>query len=91
MLGVFERGLDIHPFAIGGLKAQLHDRAVGNDVELPFFEVGNFVLGLADDQLDDGLIHPSGLGQQLVALRVQYLAGFIVYGGGDVDQFGLCL
>jgi hypothetical protein len=83
--GVFEGGFHIHALAVGSLEPQLHHLAVGNDVELPYIEIGYLVLRLADDQRDQRLVHPSGLGQQAVALGVQHLPHLVI--GGGVDGF----
>ena len=58
MLRVLEGGLDVHALAVRRLEALLHQRAVRDDVEAPLLEVGDLVLRLADDDLDDGLVQP---------------------------------
>jgi hypothetical protein len=80
--GVLERGFHIDAQAVCGLEPQLHHRAVRDDVKAPAFEVSPFVLRFADDQLDDGFVHPRRLGQQPVALRMQQVAGFVIGGFG---------
>ena len=66
MLGVLEGQLDVNALAAGGLETLLHQRAVRDDVEVPFPEIGDFVLRLADDDLDQRLVHPVGLGLEPV-------------------------
>ena len=43
------------------LEALLHQGAMRDDVEAPLLEVGDLVLRLADDDLDDRLVEPVGL------------------------------
>ena len=64
MLRVLERRLHIHPLAVADLEALLHQGAVRDDVEAPLLEVGDLVLRLADDDLDDRLLHPLRLALQ---------------------------
>ena len=66
MLGALERGLDIDALAVCSLEALLHSDAMRDDVEAPFREIFDLVLSLADDDLDDGLVQPRGLGGQLL-------------------------
>ncbi len=75
VLRIFERRLHVHALAVRRLEALLHPGTMGNDVETPFPEIPDLVLRLADDDLDDRLVEPGGLGQQAVALRLQALAG----------------
>ncbi len=65
MLRIFERGLHLHPLAVGGLEALLDQVTVRNDVEAPFPEVPDLVLRLADDDPDDGPVEPVRLRRQL--------------------------
>jgi hypothetical protein len=62
MLRGLEGGLDIDALAIARVEALLHQGAMRDDVETPFLEVCNLVLRLADDDLDDRLVEPVGLG-----------------------------
>ena len=61
MLRVLERRLDIDALAIARLEALLHQGAMRDDVKAPFLEVGDLVLCLADDDLDDRLVEPAAL------------------------------
>ena len=64
MLRVLERGLDIDALAVARLEALLHQGAMRDDVETPLLEIGDLVLRLADDDLDDRFVEPVGLGLQ---------------------------
>ena len=61
MVGLFEGIFDVQALAVRGLEAVLHDNPVGDDVEVPLFEVADLVLGLADDDLNDRGLQPLGL------------------------------
>ena len=61
MVGLFEGIFDVQPLAVRRLEAVLHDDPVGDDVEVPLFEVAHLVLGLADDDLNDRGLQPLGL------------------------------
>ena len=68
MLRVLEGGLHIDALAVCGLETPLHTVAMGDDVETPLLEVGDLVLCLADDDLDDRVVQPGRLGRQLVSI-----------------------
>ena len=40
-----------------------------------------------DDDLDNGFVQPDSLGQQVVALRMQNLPGFLILRGGNFGSF----
>ena len=71
VLRVLEGGLHIDALALCDFETLLHAGAMGDDVETPLLEVGNLVLRLADDDLDDGLVQPGCLGRQLVGLLLK--------------------
>ena len=75
MVRVLEGVLHVHPLAVRGLEPVLHHDAVGDDVKAPLLEVADFVLGLADDDLDDGALHPLGLAAEPVPLLGQRRRG----------------
>ena len=78
MIRVLERGLHVDALAIRRLEALLHPGAARDDVEAPFREVFDLVLGLADDDLDDGLVQPGGLGRKLPSLlRERFTDGLV--------------
>src|SRR5262249_21239008 len=58
VLWVLESVLHSHPLAIRRLEALLHHYAVRDDIKAPLLEVTHLVLGLTDDNLDDGALHP---------------------------------
>ena len=84
MLRVLESRLNIHPLAVRSLKALLDASAVRNDVEMPFFEVGYFVLRLADDDLDDRFIHPGCFCQQTITPSMQLLPCLFIRCGSNL-------
>lgn len=51
MIRVFKRSIYFHS-RVSNLKALLHPGAVGDDVEVPLLEIGDFVLCLTDNDLD---------------------------------------
>ena len=61
MVRILEGRFNVDTFTIRRLEATLNSFAVRDDVKTPFLEIANFVLRLADDDLDDGLVQPVGL------------------------------
>src|SRR5262249_53720269 len=53
MLRVFKSIVHRNSFAIGCFEALLHDNAVRNNVDTPFFEVSNLVLCFAYDDFEN--------------------------------------
>ena len=84
MRRIFKGGFHIYPLTVRRLETLLHRRPVGDDVEAPLFEIGDFVLRLADDDFDEGLVQPLRLGQQAVALGLEQLPGvsILLYSDG---------
>jgi hypothetical protein len=100
VLGRLESSFNIHPLAVRGLEASLHDLSVGNDVDSPLLEVAYLILCLADDDLDDCAVHPVGLSYQPVPLgeagRALVLrrrcGGFALLGCDGLSEVrGVCL
>jgi hypothetical protein len=61
MLRVLECGFNINPLPIAYLEPLLHQGTMRDDVEPPFLEIRDLVLCLANDDLDNRLVEPSGL------------------------------
>ena len=69
MLGILEGDPRRPPASPSGVsKPCLHHGAVRNDVEAPLLEIRDLVLRLADDDLDDGLLHPLCLARSCLDL-----------------------
>ena len=71
MLRVLEGCLDVDASAVGRLETLLHQGAMRDDIEVPFFEVGDFILGFADNDFDDRLVEPLGLPPELSSRFLQ--------------------
>ena len=72
MLRRLEGSLHIDALAIAAIETLFHKGAMWDDVESPLPEVGDFVLRLTDDDPDDRLIEPVGLGLQVCRLFKQH-------------------
>jgi len=91
VLRIFESRLNIDPLAVNGFETQLHGGPVGDDIEVPLLEGGDFPLSLTDDDFDDGALQPDSLRLQFIALLQEKLAGIIILAAinGNIrrDQF----
>src|SRR5215510_5113657 len=65
MLRIFKGVVHGNALTFGCLEALLHDNAMRNDVDTPFFEVSNLVLCFAYDDFDNRRFHPRRLTTQI--------------------------